>query len=222
MFRIHLSDETNVNTTLAMSRLVPKPKTTQEQTKTVRLLKSDKTHEDLAAELGTNYAQALIDGNPEYTIGMTGMLFEKLERVWLADGQPRYTPPVELELIRDKTGKETDRRPPKDVLANIASDKPLQWRGDPISRAEAMREYVFRRTLQIQHKDGLTYRFCHAMAERLDRDDQMVQIKGGEDGRQPLVLAKNGKAHWGLLEGRVRGSEYQLLLHLSFMQLRAG
>jgi len=219
MFRINLSDDTHTDSTLAMSRLVPRLKP---ERKATRFLKSDRTHEELAGELGANYAQALIDGDPEYTLGMTGKLFQKLERVWLADGQPRYSPPVEIDVIRDKDGVETERRQPKDVLANIASDKSLVWRGEPITRSEAIRTYVFRRTLQIQHKDGLQYKFCHSMALRLDDEGVMVHIRGGDDGKQPLVLAKNGQAHWGLLEGRVRGREYQLLLHLSYMQLRTG
>lgn len=204
MFRIQLSDESGVDTGLAMSNLTARPRDRRES-KTVRFLKSDRTHEDLLTELGANYGQALLDGDPEYTIGATGKLLGKMERVWLSDGAPRYVPPVELDIVKDKDGKETERHEPRDVLANVATDCPLVWRGEPIDREDAARKFVFRRTLQIQHRDGLTYRFCHAMAKKLYDADTMVHIRGGADGKQPLVLAKNGTPHWGLLEGRVRG-----------------
>ncbi len=42
----------------------------------------------------------------------------------------------------------------------------------------------------------------------------------GTKGKDPLVFQTNGTPYRGFLEGRVDGAKYQLLLHLSNMELK--
>ena len=45
-------------------------------------------------------------------------------------------------------------------------------------------------------------------------------LGGGASGKEPLLFVPNGSPYRGLLEGRVDGERYMLLLHLSNMELK--
>jgi len=83
-----------------------------------------------------------------------------------------------------------------------------------------VRRFAFRRTIQVQHVDGLTFDFLFAMAKELDEADEMVLVGAGPAGKKPLVFQTNGSAYRGFLEGRIKGASYKLLLHLSNMELK--
>ena len=79
---------------------------------------------------------------------------------------------------------------------------------------------VFSRTIQIAHSDGLTYDYLYGIASELAESGEMVLMGGGPKGKDPLVFQTNGTPYRGFLEGRVDGKRYQLLLHLSNMELK--
>ena len=76
------------------------------------------------------------------------------------------------------------------------------------------------RTVQIRHLDGLSYDYLHGMAKELDGEDVAVYLGAGARGRERLIFNTNGAPYHGFLEGRVDGERYQLLLHLSNMELK--
>ena len=79
---------------------------------------------------------------------------------------------------------------------------------------------MFRRSLQVTHVDGVTYDFLHAMAKELAADRSLMLVGAGAKGSEPLVFQANGRPCRGFLEGRVDGEKYQLMLHLSDMELK--
>lgn len=85
---------------------------------------------------------------------------------------------------------------------------------------DAVRRFAFARTIQLRHVDGLTYDFLAGMAQELAKDQVLVRLGAGANGRAPLIFQLNGSPYQGFLSGRVDGEKYQLLLHLSNLELK--
>ena len=83
-----------------------------------------------------------------------------------------------------------------------------------------MKRFVFIRSLQLFHRDGLTYDYLFGIASELAADNVVVLLGAGAKGNEPLVFQANGTPYRGFLEGRVKDKSYQLLLHLSNMELK--
>ena len=58
------------------------------------------------------------------------------------------------------------------------------------------------------------------MAKDLQDKDQLMFVGAGDKGNEPLIFQLNGTPMRGFLEGRIDGSKYQLLLHLSNMEIK--
>lgn len=175
----------------------------------------------LAARLGDDYAQALVEGDPEVDIEHVGRNIEETNVVYLAaDGRFLHSAPSVVEIITAADGTEKERRAPVDVDANVDVEHPVRWTGRKFPIGEAVRRFVFRRSLQVLHVDGVTFDFLHAMAAELAKEKVLMLVGAGPKGGDPLVLQANGRPCRGFLEGRVDGDRYQLMLHLSDMELK--
>ena len=172
--------------------------------------------------MGDDYAQALIEGDPEVDIEQIGRAIATTDIVYLSnDGQILYAPPNWIEILTGPDGQEQKRRSVEDTDANVNDQLPVRWTGKKVARAQAIVRFVFNRTLQIRHNDGLSYDFAYAMAKQLDEANEMVLLGAGPKGNEPLIFMTNGTPYRGFLEGRVSGDSYKLLLHLSNMELKA-
>ena len=87
-------------------------------------------------------------------------------------------------------------------------------------KRDVVRKFTFRRSMQLQHVDGVTFDFLYAMAKELADEDVMVLLGAGASGKEPLIMQLNGAPYRGFLEGRVKDDEFILLLHLSNMELK--
>lgn len=188
----------------------------------VRLLKGTFAT-DLAAigKGGADVAAALEAGDPEIDMEREGRKLEGLSRVYLSpDGKVAYG--VKLsERVCAPDGTEKEVRPLKEVAANIALENlPIRWTGKTFPKAAAMRKFVFTRSYQLHHVNGLTYDFLFEMAKKLDETKSLMLVGGGEKGTGPLVFSGNGSAYRGFLEGRVKGEKYILILHLTNLELK--
>ena len=74
---------------------------------------------------------------------------------------------------------------------------------------------------QLVHVNGLTYDFLYEIAKELEAKQSLLLLGAGPKSNQPLILRRGAAAYRGFLEGRTRGSEYLLLLHLSNIELKA-
>lgn len=175
----------------------------------------------LADRFGQDYGQALIDGDPETDLETVGREIGETSQVFLsAEGEVLHAPPEIVEVIVDAFGKERERRVPEDQPANVNEDLPVRWTRTKITRLELVRRFVINRTVQVRHVDGLTYDYLYAMAQELAEEGKVVLLGAGQKGRDPLVFYTNGSPYRAFLEGRVDGERYQLLLHLSNMELK--
>lgn len=181
----------------------------------------DGLHASLQAAHGEDYAQALVDGDPEVDVEKVGREINPSAKVFLSsDGQVMHAVPTVVEVITDPDGTERDRREPNNQPSNVTAELPVVWTGKTMAKREAVRKFVFTRTLALRHTNGLSFDFLHAMAKELAESGEVVLVGAGKGGKQPLVLQENGTPYRGFLEGRVDGERFALLMHLSNMELK--
>lgn len=178
-------------------------------------------HDALSAKYGEDYGQALIDADPEVNIEEVGRAIGTTDTVYLAaSGEVLHAPPKLVELIFGTDGAERERRDPVDTPANITGEYPLRFTKHRMKRKDVVKKFAFARTVQLRHSDGLSYDFLFNMAKELDASDSCVLIGADKSGRGAVVFQQNGSPYRAFLEGRVDGERYQLLLHLSNMELK--
>lgn len=225
--KIHISNATNRDATVVATSLPAKEKIIPSKAgKPVKFQRyvaagEGKLHESLAKEFGDSYAKQLIETDPEIDLEMVGRIIESTNTVLLdKDGQPLFCAPEILEIIYGPDGKEVERRTPVEIASNVNEDTPIKWTGKLIPRADLVRKYAIKRSLQLRHVDGVTYDFLFAISKELDEKDSVILLGGGDGGKGPLVLQSNGSPYRGFLDGRVDGDKYVLLMHLSSMELK--
>ena len=79
-------------------------------------------------------------------------------------------------IIFDKDGNEKERKVPEDRLSNITDELPVRFTKFKLKRKDAVKKFVFSRTLQLWHSDGLTFEFLFNIAKELDDNDEMMTI----------------------------------------------
>ena len=176
---------------------------------------------DLSAEYGDDYSRVLIDGDPEIDFDSVGRFIEATQTILLTEqGDPLFTAPQLVEITYGPDGSEVEREDPSDTPATVNDAVPVRWTGRKMPAKDVVRKFAFRRSLQLQHVDGVTFDFLYAMAKELAEEQVMVLLGAGESGKDPLILQMNGSPYRGFLEGRVNGDAFILLLHLSNMELK--
>ena len=178
-------------------------------------------HDQLAEEHGEDYAQALINGDPDIDFELVGQFIGETQKIFLSgDGEIMHCPPEVVEVVLSSKGEEEKRGVPEDVAANVNDIDPITWTKMRMKKRDAASRFAFKRSLQIHHIDGLSYEFLYGIAKDLQDNDEMVLLGSGPGGRKPLIFRTNGTPFRAFLEGRIRGKEYQLLLHLSNLELK--
>jgi hypothetical protein len=178
--------------------------------------------EAIKTKLGVDYAAALVKGDPEVDPELVGRTIDQTQTVYLdGKGSLMFADPKFLEVVTNPDGSEKERRDPVDTESNVDAEVPVRWTGKKIPLTDAIRRFVFRRTLQLQHIDGLTYDYLYEMARELEEGAVLMLVGSGEKGSGPLIFQANGRAYRGFLEGRTKGKSYRLVLHLSDMELKA-
>ena len=128
---------------------------------------------------------------------------------------------TQIEIVRNPDGTEKLRRPKKVQTTNISVDQPLRWSGKLLPKRDVFNKFVMVAKQQIVHINGLTYDFLFEMARELEQKESLLLLGAGPKANQPLILRRGSLPYRGFLEGRTRGDEYCLLLHLSNIELKA-
>ena len=179
-------------------------------------------YENLLSKYEEKLPQILIDEDPELDLELIGRPVDKTNTVFIdKENKILKIAPNWIELIFDKDGNEKERRIPEDRFSNISDELPIRFTKFKLKRNEAVRKFVFSRTLQLWHSDGLTFEFLFNIAKELDENDEMMLIGGGEKGKEPLIFQNNGLPWRAFLEGRVQGDSYALLMRLSNLELKS-
>lgn len=176
----------------------------------------------LIARYGDGLADALISGDPEVDMERDGLKLLGLKKVYLtAEKKVAYGVTL-AEHLHSADGSEKGVRPIATTSGNIAIDgMPIRWTGKMVPKRVAMRKFIFKRSYQMQHVNGLTYDFLFAMAKKLSDAKAMMLVGGGPKGVGPLVMSNGGTPYRAFLEGRVDGDKYALILRLTNLELKA-
>ncbi|OGQ87683.1 MAG: hypothetical protein A2289_24525 [Deltaproteobacteria bacterium RIFOXYA12_FULL_58_15] len=228
MLNFHLSNSADRNATVSISTLrapaAPQMGLPDAEVTFRRFLAATREtlHETLQSKHGDDYAQALIAGDPEIDMEQIGRELPRANVVYLSSkGEVLYASPKIVEVIINPDGTEKERRDPVDVPGNVNDQQvPIHWTGKKMKKQDAVRKFVFQRSIQLRHVDGLTYDFMYGMAKELHEENAMVLLGGGAKGKDPLIFHANGSPYHGFLEGRVDSLRYQLLLRLSHLELK--
>lgn len=229
MRKINISNESRRDAQVAFGTTFHKPapvyKTADgEKGLSERRIKTtmETTDEALLAQYGDGLTEAIINGDPEIDMERMGMKVEGLKKVYLTS-QNKVAYGVQLnEHVFFTDGSLKEIRPESATTSNISVDgMPVKWTGKLIPRANAMRMFVFRKSYQVQHVNGLTYDFLYEMAKKLSDADAMMLVGGGAKGVAPLVMSNGGTPYRAFLEGRVNGDSYVLILRLTNLELKS-
>ena len=176
----------------------------------------------LLTQYGDKLADVLMDNDPDIDMELFGLSVDQLSRVYLTPTRDvAYGITLnEHFFFPDGTPKEITKQSSLD--ANIAVENiPIRWTGKMIPRTKAMRMFLFKRSYQIQHINGLTYDFLYDIAKRLHESDSMMLLGAGSKGVDPIVLTNGGIPYRAFLEGRVEGESYALIMRLTNMELKS-
>jgi hypothetical protein len=169
---------------------------------------------------GNDLANALIDGDPEINLEMTGRFLKQISKVLVSPKQKIVHHVTIREIKFNPKNEPIEEKIPEEVPSNIAIEgKPLVWTGKFIPKNEAIKKFIFVRKYQLKHTSGLTFDFLYDMAKQLDEKKALMLI-GSDAKGAPLILTHNGKPYRGFLEGRIQEDKYMLILHLSNIELK--
>ncbi|MEZ6141315.1 MAG: hypothetical protein R3B84_12160 [Zavarzinella sp.] len=195
------------------------------QAGTARIMKGtlDKSFELLLAAADNNteqLAQNLINEDPELNVELYGSFLRDTSRVYVNSDQEIVHSVTQMEIVRNPDGSVKLTRPKQSPEVNVSEEVPLKYSGKLFSKQEVYRKFVIASKMQIVHINGLTYDFLFDIAKELEEKNSMLLLGAGPKGLQQLVLRRGAVPYRGFLEGRTKGSEYCLILHLSNMELK--
>jgi hypothetical protein len=176
----------------------------------------------LVGRFADSLPEALIAEDPEIDLERVGLKLEGLKKVYLtAEGKVAYGVTLS-EHVFNPDGTEKEVRPEATTTGNIAVDgMPVRWTGKMMPKADALRRFVFKKSYQLRHVNGLTFDFLQAMAKKLADAKAMMLVGGGAKGVGPLVMSTGGTPYRAFLEGRIQGDSYALILRLTNLELKS-
>jgi hypothetical protein len=183
----------------------------------------DCDYDSLLSKFGAadKIADALIEGDPELDTETFGSYLRDTSRVYVNSDRQIVYGVTQVEIVRNPDGTEKARRPTQIQTPNISPEQPLKWSGKLMPKKEIFNKFVMVAKLQIVHVNGLTYDFLYEIASELEKKDSLLLMGAGPKSNQPLILRRGSLPYRGFLEGRTRGEEYCLIMHLSNIELKA-
>jgi hypothetical protein len=198
---------------------------TNRQASSIRILKGtiDRDYDAILEQAGSpdRVAKALIAGDPELDLEAAGSYLRDTSRVFYNTDRKTVFSVNQMEIVRNPDGTEKARRPKKVPSPNVGAEQPLMWSGKFLPKSEVYNKFVMVQKLQLFHINGLTYDFLYGIAKDLESRNSLMLMGAGAKSNQPIVLRRGSVPYRGFLEGRTRGDEYSLVLHLSNMELKA-
>ena len=195
------------------------------QARSIRVLKSTIEHdlEALVSQMEDieHVGQAILDGDPEVNLEMTGSFLTATSRVFIDQDRKLVHRIQQFDIVKNPDGTVREKRPREVTPQNVSNDMPLKWTGKFINKSDVVRRFVFANKMQLMHINGLTYDFLYGMAKELEQKESMMLLGGGPKSNQPLILRRGSSPYRGFLEGRTDGDRYCLILHLSNLELKA-
>jgi hypothetical protein len=226
---INIADTKGRNAEIIISGKTKKPLVKQLDAKgkpvsSVRVLKgtAENTFEGLMLTYGNPeaVAQAIIKGDPEINLKMTGAFIQGSSRVYVGADLKPASRVSKKEVVHNPDGSVKEERIPKELMSNVLSELPVRP-GKLFPKKDIYNKIVLSRKYQLKHINGLTFDFLFEMAKELYEKESVMLIGAGAKGNEPLVFQDDGKAYRAFLEGRIKDGKYLLIMHLSNLELKS-
>jgi len=226
--RIHIADHKGRESSVSFTSLRHQQNVgyfyEESPVKHTRLLSDSKATniEQLSKTFKDNLAEEIINNHVDLNMEIFGKQVSDTDVVLLdSQSQILYSPPKIQEEIYNNKRELQKTQDPIEMEANVRDDTPpLRWTKNLLSREEAISKFIFKKSLQLFHNDGLTFEFLFNMAKELHEKKQMVLLGAGEKGTDPIILQSNGTPYRGFLDGYVDGNKYKLFIRLSNQELK--
>lgn len=228
MKMINISDDSNRNSYVTILPLANKPavkyklKNNQER-HSIKVIKGtlETSFNNWGKKLLNNeeVANALIKNDYDIDFEKVGKIVKNSKRIYLDQNEIAYRIEM-MQIIKTSENKIKKIQKLKKTPSNILKSIPLRWTNKSFKKEDAIKKFVFVKTYQLSHVNGLTYDFLYKMAKKLAQKNILMYIGGNESGSDPIVLTHGGNKYRGFLEGRIKDKKYCLLLHLTNIELK--
>lgn len=188
----------------------------------VRLLKAtiSTSVQRLSAIHGDDLTDVIASSDPEIDIENVGRYLRRVKKIFVTPQGKAAFRIHRQNVCFSPQGEEKSVDAYRAAKANVNGDFPLSWTGRMIPKNAAVRQFVFSRTYQLRHVNGLTFDFLFDMARELHQANALMLLGAGTKGKSPLVMTNGGVPYRAFLEGRITGDKYILLLHLTNLELK--
>ncbi len=161
--------------------------------------------------------------NPDVDIESAGKNLTRTTRIVVdKDLKPIYTY-KEWDIMTRPDGTRQER-PHTPIHPNADEAIPVRITDKLIDPIEIATKYVISRSYFLSHTDGVSYKFLFDIAKSLALAGKFARLQPYDPVSKkpaPLVLHEGAKPLPGVfLEGRIRGEEYCLIMHLSEQEMR--
>jgi len=228
--KIHIANEKNRNTLINFKGIIPAPNTfkvdeNNDKVFNRKVIKgiAENSIDGLLEKYGDDLAkvaEALIAEDPEISYEVTGRFLGPSPKVYVNEDLKVVYRVSKKEKVFDPSGDLKEERELRQLDSNITAEEPLKWSGKYFPIEKAYNKFVFIRTYQLFHDSGLTYDFLYDMAKELEEKKSFLLLGSGKKGVGPVIFQENGQPFRVFLEGRTKGDDYMLLMHLSNLELK--
>lgn len=182
---------------------------------------SEKSNEALLAV--ENLSKQLKEADIEIDIEHAGKFIESTSMIAVRDNYEPVFAYKEFDILDLPTG-ESKERTHRRLESNVNEAIPVRVTDQYIAPRELVLRFIFRKSYFLSHQDSASYKILHDLAAKLQARGQFVRLQAHDQETKtaaPLVLV-SGTVGFGaaFLEGKVDGSRYCLVLHLSDRELR--
>jgi len=217
---IHIIDHNNRNARvglLADEKIVKAPDRVPKGVRKTQFIRGTEATSvpAMIESMGITYqdlSQKIMDSDPEVDISLVGKRIDKTHPIYLIGDQPAHNVVIK-EYVYALDGSLRVTRDFKPAESNINLESPVNGR---LVDRSMLTKFAFGSCYQLSHTDGISYDYLYSLAGHL-QDNRSVMLFGAKN---PMILHYNGTPYRGLLEGRIKGEQYMLLMHLTNLELK--
>jgi hypothetical protein len=179
-----------------------------------------------------NLLQEFLENDNEIDLELTGKRISRTFRILLNQDNELCYNFTEYQIQKDRQGRIIPcvecgelfckHQVKKRTKSNINEDqKPVIFiKPMMLDKLEAIKRWSFGRSYQLRHVDGLTFKFCYELSQKLHKSGKMVLMAPIEENTpQKIVLRNNTAPFYAWLEGRINGDKYALILHRATLKI---
>lgn len=174
-----------------------------------------------------NLAHELQTSDPDIDIEFAGKFINSTSRIVVDKTLKPVYNYAAIDVLTKPNGERMER-PHMEYTGNSAGAIPVVAIVDAdklVDPRDATKQMIFSRSYYLAHEDGVSYKFLYDLAKLLADTGKWARLVAYDQDTKkpaPLVLEDGGKPYTrAFLEGRIDGTRYSLIMHLSDTELKA-